>query len=209
MALLRKDTVATLLTSSLFVGRDGKPSAAMREPPISASVQEQAIKEWQLPEKFVRQLRPKMCEAVLYYFALQAGGPLDFQIEIYAGQLGKPLLALDTEELREMSSEVNGESSESCSVERLLRDSSAEAFRLTLSGMATRYRSGDVFEASERSVHYRNAVWMHKLRPILKRQDRVFVVVGVGHLYGPLGLLPALEEAGYEVQRIRKSQDTL
>jgi uncharacterized protein len=52
----------------------------------------------------------------------------------------------------------------------------------------------------DRLIVQRNAAWMPILRRQLARHERAVVVVGVGHLVGPDGLVAKLKAAGYKVE---------
>ena len=53
-------------------------------------------------------------------------------------------------------------------------------------------------------VSDRNAAWMPQITKYLNSGTVFFVIVGVGHLHGPDGLLRQLEDSGYAVEQVNR-----
>ena len=54
----------------------------------------------------------------------------------------------------------------------------------------------------ERILEARNRVWMPKIEGFLRSGQTYFVIVGMGHLGGPEGLLSLLKQRGYRVEQM-------
>jgi uncharacterized protein YbaP (TraB family) len=50
----------------------------------------------------------------------------------------------------------------------------------------------------------RNNNWLPKIKNMLKEPGTEYILVGVGHLIGPDGILTRLEKDGYKVDQISK-----
>lgn len=54
----------------------------------------------------------------------------------------------------------------------------------------------------ERLLEARNRAWIPKIEGFLRSAQTYFVVVGVGHMGGPEGLLPLLRKRGYKIEQL-------
>jgi hypothetical protein len=63
------------------------------------------------------------------------------------------------------------------------------------------YSKAELDAFQEDLLYKRNAAWIPLLEKLFE-QDRVFIVVGAGHLQGPRGVIELLKKDGYAVTRI-------
>lgn len=52
-------------------------------------------------------------------------------------------------------------------------------------------------------LHERNRTWLVTVEEMLRKGERVMVLVGAGHLAGPQGLIELLKAKGYTVEKVR------
>ncbi len=55
-------------------------------------------------------------------------------------------------------------------------------------------------------LHNRNKAWMDRLEPMLKKNERVMVLVGTGHFAGKQGLVEMMKAKGFQVRLYRNHQ---
>lgn len=136
---------------------------------------------------------------------------LDRGLEAIARQAGVPARALDSPELDTQLDANLDRADASCDLDALVADlppAKARALHVEtreefLSGdeRALQARLGKSAGAAELyAVGERNRQWLAKL--LRDAKGRHFVAVGVGHLYGPDGLLEQLRALGYRVVRV-------
>ena len=70
-----------------------------------------------------------------------------------------------------------------------------------LLGPPKNFETNILDEKFDHSLVYRNFAWLPKIRNLMK-DKKAFIAVGLGHLYGEMGLLHQLELYGYEVTRV-------
>jgi len=141
---------------------------------------------------------------------------LDVTLAKLADKRGTPIEALDTQLYTLCEKEF--EEADIRSIQRLLRGMSAEDELRAIREMIEVYRSGEEerfirdFEiAGDKCLLVeRNYSWANLLEKNVAAGDRVFVGVGLSHLFdfrsGP-GLLTLLKKNGYTVERVINSSD--
>jgi uncharacterized protein len=87
-----------------------------------------------------------------------------------------------------------------------------------MSNLLAAWRAGNVEALDELMLHdmrskypaifdqllvSRNNAWMPKIEDLLRTSDVEFILVGVGHMAGPEGLLAQLRQRGYSIEQIK------
>lgn len=155
------------------------------------------------PEEFIPFLSDSDCMGALIYPHIQDFPyyHLDGDIFFRAKDSGKLTLRLDEPNATDDITSTT----ENCSISMILKYESPE--KLFRMGRETlrRYRAGDETmayrEIMDANIARRNALWMPKILSSFQ-QSPSFVAVGIGHLFGPNGLLVQLSNNGYVVKRV-------
>jgi uncharacterized protein YbaP (TraB family) len=122
----------------------------------------------------------------------------DNQLENYARSKNKKMVSLDEPGLLAKCNQLEAISKIEALTFGMKKTNSEES-------MKTAYAKWDACVLSER-----NAAWVAKMKPLLAKGDKIFIAVGMGHLYGlnqgSKGTLVGLLEAeGFIVQPIAKA----
>jgi hypothetical protein len=167
--------------------------------PLTKEQRNILVTKWKLPTALANIATSQSCGAV-EALNLPTVHQMDIQAQLRAYSLKIPLVPLDTVELRERAEAAEGD----CDLRYYLQEKSREELLQAFAEQMQLYRAGDEssFWDDSPDIKLRNEAWMPQLLVEIKK-GRAFIDVGVGHLFGPNGLVPLLEKAGARVERVQ------
>jgi hypothetical protein len=151
-----------------------------------------------VPKKYAKLFNSENC-VYLSEFLLLPVPLLDLEIESRVAAMGLEMGALDTDELLARADQAANRHSPDCDREMDMVPVVTEYDKK----LSIEYRSGleSSIEEADTDAAFRNIAWTEKLVTETAKGG-VFVVVGVGHLFGNKGLLALLRQQGVDVERV-------
>lgn len=165
---------------------------------LSEDEKQLLLDKWKIPQSLVEIITSGSC-GLFATLSLPTVHQMDLQIQLRAYELGLPMLAMDNVALRKAAEVATGE----CDIRNALRTRTRKDYLKSLADLQNDYRAGSEirFVDFSEGVRLRNNAWLKSLL-IEIGKGNVFVDVGVGHLFGPSGLVPLIRRAGGKVERI-------
>lgn len=181
------------------------------------------VSEWAdtnaFPEKTVLHMRPWFLSLTMSAIEYQhLGAEADKGVETFyekkAKEDGKPGDGLETVEYQlSLFSKMTDKLQEQLLLQTM---SETDSLKKDFDDMLAAWREGDsaklqeyLFrdadkypELIEQFLYKRNAAWIAPLEKYLKNGERVFVLVGAGHLGGPKGVLELLKKKGCTIKQL-------
>lgn len=162
-------------------------------PPADQQVLE---KDWDVPPALAAIATTHSCPLLVFTARQKL---LDFEVLERAYRSRKTVVNLD----KPIESRWRIFSPRPCDTREVLRTFTPARWKAKHKAAADRYKRGLASEmpATPADEESRTRGWLSKIEPAMARQT-VFVIVGVGHLFGERGLIQLLAERGYSVQRV-------
>lgn len=217
----RPEALAPMVGRATYGDGDGVDNHL---PAAVAGRYKRALLERGVPEPVARRMKPWFGTLMLEILALQGAGfaaekGIDLHLIGMARSAGKPIVELET-----LDDQIRA-------LERVSAEDQSAMTRLTLDmlddgtladylqGVMQAWRSGDPQRLYERSLAVfpdqkagrramnallaeRNRGMAQRVAQFASRHERLFVVVGAGHLAGPGSLQQELEAAGFRVRQL-------
>lgn len=140
----------------------------------------------------------------------------DYEMLINSQLLGKRLLFLEDEKIREEANKLSDEPLDNtCDLSEDATKDNLELTRKELSFVFEAYLSGDedklsaLGDSDDPGTTYRNQQWMLKIENVIIGDQDVFLTFGAFHLFGEQGLLKLLKARSYKVERVSSPRSAI
>lgn len=172
-----------------------------------------------MPIELFQQFKPSVISVMLTTIELGKLGATQMGVDAFfyqeAAKDGKPVAGLETVEQQIRYVLEMGEGNEDAFIAYSLED--LKTLKQQYEGLVKAWRDGDVENLNElmnaelktknpklykELLTDRNENWLPLIEAYQKTAQKEFILVGVGHLVGPDGIIEALKKRGYDVEQL-------